>query len=80
MSTVGTIHPHVECKIVDSETGSIVPRGEPGELCTRGYSVMLGYWSDPAATSTSIDAARWMHTGDLAVMRADGSVNIVGRL
>jgi fatty-acyl-CoA synthase len=80
VSTVGRIHPHVECKIVDPGTGAVVPRGVPGELCTRGYSVMLGYWNDPEATASSIDAARWMHTGDLAVMRDDGYVNIAGRL
>jgi fatty-acyl-CoA synthase len=80
VSTVGTIHPHVECKIIDPATGAIVLRGETGELCTRGYSVMLGYWNDAEATASSIDAAHWMHTGDLAVMRADGCVNIVGRL
>jgi fatty-acyl-CoA synthase len=80
VSTVGTVHPHVECKIVDQATGAIVDRGQTGELCTRGYSVMLGYWNDPQATASSIDAARWMHTGDLAVMREDGCVNIVGRL
>ena len=67
-----------ECKIVSPETGEIVPRGTPGELCTRGYSVMLGYWNNAEATSAAIDAARWMHTGDLAVMREDGYVNIVG--
>jgi fatty-acyl-CoA synthase len=80
VSTIGTIHPHVECKIVDPQTGSTVPRGEPGELCTRGYSVMLGYWNDADSTGAAIDAARWMHSGDLAVMRDDGYVNIVGRL
>jgi fatty-acyl-CoA synthase len=80
VSTVGRIHPHVECKIVDPETGGIVPRGTPGELFTRGYSVMLGYWNNAAATAEAIDAARWMHTGDLAVMRADGTVNISGRI
>lgn len=80
VSTVGSIHPHLECKIVDPATGATVERGLPGELCTRGYSVMLGYWRDPDATSMAIDAARWMHTGDLAVMREDGYVNIVGRL
>jgi fatty-acyl-CoA synthase len=80
VSTVGRIHPHVECKIVDPETGAVVPRGVPGELCTRGYSVMLGYWNDPEATASSIDVARWMHTGDLAVMRDDGYVNIAGRI
>jgi fatty-acyl-CoA synthase len=80
VSTVGTVHPHVECKIVDPATGAAVPRGQTGELCTRGYSVMLGYWNDAEATAASIDAARWMHTGDLAIMREDGFVNIVGRL
>ena len=79
-ATVGAVHPHVECKIVDPETGRTVPRSQPGELCTRGYSVMLGYWDDEAATHASIDAARWMHTGDLAVMRDDGYVNIIGRI
>jgi fatty-acyl-CoA synthase len=72
--------PHVEVKLVDPATGLVVPRGEPGELCTRGYSVMLGYWDEPAKTAEAIDQARWMHTGDLAVMRADGYVNIVGRI
>ena len=80
VSTVGRIHPHLECKIINPETGDIVPRGTAGELCTRGYSVMLGYWENAAATAASIDAARWMHTGDLAVMREDGYVNICGRL
>ena len=80
VSTVGRVHPHVECKIVDPETGAIVPRGTPGELCTRGYSVMLGYWNNAEATAAAIDAARWMHTGDLAVMRDDGYVNISGRI
>ena len=80
VATVGSVHPHVECKIVDPQTGVIVQRGQTGELCTRGYSVMLGYWNDPEATSAAIDAARWMHTGDLAVMREDGYANIVGRL
>jgi len=80
VATVGTIHPHVECKIVDADTGRLVPRGAAGELCTRGYSVMLGYWNEPGATRAAIDEARWMHTGDLAVMREDGYVNIVGRL
>ncbi len=78
-ATVGSVHPHVECKIVDPSSGAVVPRGQPGELCTRGYSVMLGYWEDPEATARAIDAARWMHTGDLAVMRDDGTVQIVGR-
>ena len=80
ISTVGRVHPHVECKIVDPETGAIVPRGTAGELCTRGYSVMLGYWNNAVATADAIDAARWMHTGDLAIMRADGTVNISGRI
>lgn len=78
--TVGRVHPHLEVKIVDPVTGLTVPRGEPGEFCTRGYSVMLGYWNDPEKTAAAIDAARWMHTGDLAVMFADGYVNIVGRI
>ncbi len=79
-STVGRVHPHLEVKIVDPATGLTVPRGEPGELCTRGYSVMLGYWDEPEKTAEVIDAARWMHTGDLAVMDAEGYVNIVGRI
>jgi fatty-acyl-CoA synthase len=80
VATVGQIHPHVEVKIIDPTTGAVVPRGEPGELLTRGYSVMLGYWNNSVATAGAIDAARWMHTGDLATMDADGYVNIVGRL
>jgi fatty-acyl-CoA synthase len=80
VSTVGRVHPHVECKIIDRDSGAIVPRGTPGELCTRGYSVMLGYWNNEEATAKAIDSARWMHTGDLAVMREDGYVNITGRL
>jgi fatty-acyl-CoA synthase len=80
VSTVGAIHPHVEAKVVDPATGRTLPRGEPGELCTRGYLVMLGYWNDPNATREVIDRARWMHTGDLAVMGEDGYVNIVGRI
>jgi fatty-acyl-CoA synthase len=80
VSTIGSIHPHLECKIVDPATGAIVPRGEPGELCTRGYSVMLGYWNDAPSTAAAIDEARWMHTGDLAVMRDDGYTRISGRL
>lgn len=79
VSTVGRVHPHVECKIVDPESGTVVVRGTPGELCTRGYSVMLGYWEDKEATSAAIDAARWMHTGDIATMDDEGYVNIVGR-
>jgi fatty-acyl-CoA synthase len=79
VSTVGRVHPHLECKIVDPATGAVVPRGTTGELCTRGYSVMLGYWNNPEATAASIDAANWMHTGDLAIMREDGYVQISGR-
>jgi fatty-acyl-CoA synthase len=80
VSTVGLVHPHVEVKIVDPENGRIVDRGERGELCTRGYSVMLGYWDDDPATRAAIDTANWMHTGDLAVMDAEGYLNIVGRI
>ncbi|MBD0324609.1 MAG: AMP-binding protein, partial [Aldersonia sp.] len=80
VSTVGRVHPHLEVKVVDPETGLTVPRGEPGELCTRGYSVMLGYWDDPDRTADAIDGDGWMHTGDLAVMREDGYCNIVGRI
>jgi fatty-acyl-CoA synthase len=79
VSTVGRVHPHLEVKIVDAE-GRIVPRGERGELCTRGYSVMLGYWDDEQRTRQTIDPARWMHTGDLAVIDAEGYCNIVGRI
>ncbi len=79
VSTVGRIHPHVEVKIVDAE-GRVVPRGSPGELCTRGYLVMQGYWGDPERTAEAIDAARWMHTGDLATIDAEGYCNIVGRI
>src|SRR4051812_6329979 len=80
VTTVGRVHPHVEVKIVDPATGQVVPRGTGGELCTRGYSVMLGYWNDEHATRAAIDASGWMHTGDLATMDADGYVNIVGRI
>jgi fatty-acyl-CoA synthase len=80
VSTVGRVHPHVEVKVVDPATGRTLPRGEPGELCTRGYSVMLGYWDEPEKTAEAIDAARWMHTGDLAVMDTGGYVNITGRI
>jgi fatty-acyl-CoA synthase len=80
VSTVGQIHPHVEVKIVDPATNAVVPAGQPGELLTRGYSVMLGYWNNEQATHNAIDTARWMHTGDLATMDEDGYVNIVGRL
>ena len=78
--TVGRVMPHVEVKVVDPVTGRPVPRGETGELCTRGYSVMLGYWEQPEKTAEAIDAARWMHTGDLAVMAEDGYVAITGRM
>ncbi|HXP95796.1 MAG TPA: AMP-binding protein [Telmatospirillum sp.] len=79
VSTVGRVHPHVEVKIVDA-AGRVVPSGTPGELLTRGYSVMRGYWDDDAQSRAAIDAGRWMHTGDLAVMDADGYCNIVGRI
>ena len=79
VGTVGRVHPHLEIKIVDPESGETVPRGDPGELLTRGYSVMLGYWDDPERTAEAIDPARWMHTGDLATMDDEGYVNIVGR-
>jgi len=80
VSTVGRVHPHVEVKVVNPDTGLVLPRGEPGEMCTRGYSVMLGYWDEPAKTAEAIDAGRWMHTGDLAVMDNAGYLNIVGRI
>jgi fatty-acyl-CoA synthase len=80
VSTVGQVHPHVEIKVVDPVTEQIVPIGTTGEFCTRGYSVMLGYWNQEEATHNAIDRARWMHTGDLAVMDAEGYVNIVGRI
>ena len=79
-ATVGRVMPHLEVKVCDPATGAMVERGQPGELCTRGYSVMLGYWENPEATAEAIDAVGWMHTGDLAVMREDGYVNIVGRI
>ncbi|GGL06122.1 AMP-binding protein [Mangrovihabitans endophyticus] len=78
--TVGRVMPHLESKVVDPASGLVMPRGEPGELCTRGYSVMLGYWGQPEATAEAIDRGRWMHTGDLATMDDDGYVNIVGRI
>ncbi|MFD8064522.1 AMP-binding protein [Streptomyces parvulus] len=78
--TVGRVLPHIEVKVVDPVTGVTVPRGDAGELRTRGYSVMLGYWEEPEKTAEAIDAGRWMHTGDLAVMREDGYVEIVGRI
>jgi fatty-acyl-CoA synthase len=80
VATVGRVGPHLEVKVINPETGRTVPRGEPGELCTRGYSVMRGYWEEPAKTAEAIDAARWMHTGDLAVMDDDGYVSITGRI
>jgi fatty-acyl-CoA synthase len=80
VSTVGRVGPHLEVKIIDPETGLTMPYGEPGELCTRGYSVMLGYWEEPDKTAEAIDAARWMHTGDLGIMDAEGYVNITGRI
>jgi fatty-acyl-CoA synthase len=79
-ASIGRAHPNVEIKIVDPDTGETVPRGEPGEFCTRGYSVMLGYWEEPEKTAEAIDSDGWMHTGDLAVMREDGYCNVVGRI
>jgi len=79
-ATVGQVMPHTEIKIVDPVDNKVVPREEPGELLTRGYSVMLGYWNDPERTAEAIDAARWMHTGDLAVMDDNGYLSIVGRI
>ena len=80
VGTVGQVHPHVQIKVVDPATGQVVPIGTQGELCTRGYSVMLGYWNNDEATHGAIDAARWMHTGDLATMDDEGYLNIVGRI
>jgi fatty-acyl-CoA synthase len=80
VGTVGRVHPHVEVKIVDPETGAVVQRGRAGELCARGYIVMLGYWREPEKTADAIDTAGWMHTGDLATMDDEGYVNIVGRI
>jgi fatty-acyl-CoA synthase len=79
-ATIGRVHPHVEVKIVDPVSGETIERGETGELCTRGYSVMIGYWDEPEKTAESIDGDGWMHTGDLAVMREDGYCNVVGRI
>jgi fatty-acyl-CoA synthase len=79
-ATVGRAHPHVEIRVADPVTGETLPRGATGEFCTRGYSVMTGYWADEARTAEAIDPEGWMHTGDLAVMAADGYVNIVGRI
>ena len=80
VATVGTVQPHLEIKIVDPDTGAVVPRGERGEFCTKGYSVMHGYWGDTDKTAEAIDADGWMHTGDLATMDDEGYVNIVGRI
>ena len=80
VSTVGQIHPHLEVKIIDEQSGLVVPIGQPGELCTRGYSVMLGYWNDEDRTREAIDSARWMHTGDIATMDEEGYINIAGRI
>jgi fatty-acyl-CoA synthase len=79
-SSIGRAHPHIEVKIVDPDTGDVVERGQPGEFCTRGYSVMLGYWQDVEKSSEAVDSEGWMHTGDLAVMREDGYCNVVGRI
>ena len=80
VGTVGRVGPHLEVKVVDPDSGATVERGQPGELCTRGYSVMLGYWEDPERTAEAIDGDRWMHTGDLATMDDEGYLNIVGRI
>ena len=80
VGTVGRVHPHVEVQVVDPESGRVVERGATGELCTRAYSVMLGYWNDPERTAEAVDRAGWMHTGDLATMDDEGYLNIVGRI
>jgi fatty-acyl-CoA synthase len=80
VATVGRVGPHLEVKVIDPATGLTADRNTPGELCTRGYSVMLGYWRQPDKTAEAIDAARWMHTGDLAVMDDDGYLSITGRI
>lgn len=80
VSTVGTVHDHLELKVINPETGNIVQRGISGELCVRGYSVMLKYWNNPEATRSVLDEQRWMHTGDLATMDAEGYINITGRI
>ena len=80
VSTVGSVHPHIEIKIVDPDSGAEMPRGEVGEFCTRGYSIMLGYWNEPELTDAAIDRDGWMHSGDLATMDERGYVNIVGRI
>src|SRR5665809_137101 len=79
-ATIGRVHPHVEVKVVDPTTGEAVERGDPGELCTRGYSVMLGYWDDDEKTREGPDARGWLHTGELAAMRDDGYCATVGRI
>ncbi len=79
VGSVGRVHPHVEVKVIDSD-GHTVGRGESGEFCTRGYSVMLGYWNEPDRTAEAIDDDGWMHTGDLATMDDEGYLNIVGRI
>jgi fatty-acyl-CoA synthase len=79
-ATIGRAHPHLEVKVINPETGETVERGEPGEFCTRGYSVMLGYWDNDEKTREAINSEGWMHTGDLAVMRSDGYCAIVGRI
>jgi fatty-acyl-CoA synthase len=80
VSTVGRVHPHLEVQVVDPATGLTLPRGTPGELCTRGYSVMLGYWDQPDKTAEAVDPEGWMHTGDLAVMDDEGYLSITGRI
>ena len=80
VTTVGQVHPHLEIKIIDENTGLVVPLGKPGEVCTRGYSVMLGYWDDKEKTREAIDSARWIHSGDIAVMDEEGYISIVGRI
>jgi fatty-acyl-CoA synthase len=80
VSTVGTVMPHTEARVIDPETGETLPVGKPGEICTRGYLVMRGYWENPDATASAVDSEGWMHTGDLGVMDGDGYLNIVGRI
>src|SRR6201999_4557966 len=80
VGSVGRVQPHIEVKVVSPEGGETMPRGEPGELCTRGYSVMAGYWNEPERTAEAIDRAGWMHTGDLATMDDEGYCKIVGRI
>jgi len=80
VSTVGQVHPHLEVKIIDDENGAVLPIGQPGELCTKGYSVMLGYWKDEEKTNEAVDSEGWMHTGDIAIMDEEGYVKISGRI